>query len=157
MKTLHHTRALTGAILLLAFAALVSACGGEPDDPETQVRAVIAAAEEAAEDRSTRRLMRHISERYQDESGHDKDGLRDLVRVYFMRHQNPRILSRIRDIDLVTSVRADVRLLAGMADTGGGRLQADAFDITLTLDLEEDGEWRVIRAEWRRAGRDVEW
>ncbi|MDQ2069689.1 hypothetical protein [Natronospira bacteriovora] len=142
-------------ILMIALLAVVG-CSRDPADPEQQVRAVIAAAEEAAEDRSTRRLMRHVSENYRDQSGRDHEALRDLVRLYLLRHQNPRILTRIRSIEFVTSVRAEVRLLAGMADTGMGRLQADAFEITLTLDLEEDGEWRVIRAQWRRAGRDAE-
>lgn len=141
---------------LLTVLLALTACSRDPDDPETQIRAVIAAAEEAAEDRSTRRLMHHVSENYSDQSGRDYDGLRDLVRIYLLRHQNPRILTRIRSVELITAVRAEVELLAGMADTGAGRLRADAYEITLSLDLEEDGEWRVIRAQWRRAGRDAE-
>lgn len=143
-------------IALLTALLTLTACSSDPEDPETQIRAVIAAAETAAEDRSTRGIMRHVSENYEDQADRDHDGLRDLVRVYLLRHQNPRILTRIRSVELITAVRAEVDMLAGMADTGVGRLQADAFEITLSLDLEEDGEWRVVRASWRRAGRDAE-
>jgi hypothetical protein len=76
---------------------------------------VIAEAKAAAEDRHTRRVMRHVSERYSDDRGLDGDDLRNLLRGQFLMHQSVHLYTRIQSIEFPTPVRAEVILLAGMA------------------------------------------
>jgi len=137
----------------LLLAAGLMACGGGPDDPEQQVRAMILEAEQAAEQGNTRRIMRHISDNYRDDDGRGKDDIRNYVRGYLLQQNNPQLSTRIRDIDIVTPVRARARLEVRLADSTAQRARALSrtggnLALELTLDREADDQWRVVRADW---------
>jgi hypothetical protein len=138
-------------LLLLALAA----CSGGPDDPEAEIRALVAEVKAAAEDRHTRRVMRHVSEHYRDDRGLDAEALRNMLRAQFLIHQSIHLFTRIQSIEFPTPVRARVVVLAGMAgsaaesaDWARADLRADLYRFELTLEREDDGEWRLIRADW---------
>lgn len=117
------------------------------------MRAVVAAAEHAAEARDASALAALIADDYGDARGNDADAIRRYARGYLMAHQSVRLLTRVDEVefmgDELARVRVSVGALGREADSGAAwNLAADIheFDIRLARD---GGEWRVIRAEWQ--------
>jgi hypothetical protein len=147
------TLLLTGLFLTLA------ACSGDrPDTPQAQVRDVIESMQTAAEDRSTGGVMRHVSGRYTDEDGRSREDLRDRLRIYFLQRNSLELSVSIESIEVITPVRVEARLRVSMAGSAAQRARALSgigdrpMYFTLSFDHEEDGDWRVVRAEWSRDG-----
>jgi hypothetical protein len=132
------------------------ACGGDPQSPEEQVRAVIGAIEQAAEEGDVSAFKAAISESYQDARGFDKRDLAAYVTFHVLRHTHRRFFARVRSIDIRDGGRAEVVVVAaisgqevsGLEELAG--LNADVYKIDLDLDDEGDGDWRVVWAQWRR-------
>jgi hypothetical protein len=143
--------AAAGALLLA-----LHACGPEPDDPEARVRALVARAEAAAEDRDTGALLALLSPRYRDAHGGDRDAARALLVHTFLRHQSVHLLVRLRELRFPAEGRAALTAFVAMAGSpieGAGALldlRADLHRFDLELATEE-GEWRVVGAAWRQA------
>lgn len=137
---------------LLVLGAFLSGCG-EPDSPESQVRAVVAEAEAAAEARDASRLFELIAPDYRDPRGFGADELRRYLRGWLIAHQSVRLLTRVESIEFPAEGLARLSVTVGMVgrEAGGEAwdLAADVYDLDVTL-AREDGEWRVIRAEWTR-------
>lgn len=140
---------------VLLFPLLVS-CSAERDTPEAQVRALLQRGEVAAEKKESSALRQMISEKYADSQGQDKKTVEAVLRYYFLRNESIHLLTRIRQIGFPRPdiAQADVMVaMAGqpIADAGQlERLRADLHRFEITLAREND-EWKVIRAEWRRA------
>lgn len=145
--------------ILLGLVLVVTACADDPGTPEAQVRTVIESAREAAEEQSTRGVMRHVSERYRDDDGRDKSDLRNRLRLYLMQQESLSLTIAIESVELRTAARAEARMEVELAGSAAERLRSMSgigsrpLYLTASFDLEEDGEWRVIRAEWSR-GRE---
>jgi hypothetical protein len=143
-------------IFLLSVAAFTGACSSERDSPEAQVRALLAQGEAAAEKKETAALRQMISEKYSDSQGRDKKAVDAVLRYYFLRNQSIHLLTRIRQIDFPQPdlAQADVMVaMAGQPISGAEeleRLRADLHRFEISL-ARENGEWKVMRAEWRRA------
>ncbi len=139
---------------LMVFGALASGCG-QPDSPESQVRAVVAEAREAAEARDASRLFGLIASDYRDPRGFGADELKRYLRGWLIAHQSVRLLTRVNSVEFPAEGLARLSVTVGMVgrETGGEAwdLAADVYDLDVTL-AREDGEWRVIRADWRRGG-----
>ena len=141
------------ATVLSTTALVVASCGGAVSDPEAELRAWVAAAEEAAENKNRRALLERISRNYADGRGNGRDELGNLFRVYMLRQQSIAILTKIDSIELMGDSAADVALTVGMAGTGQRAfgLTADAY--RFELELEKDGgDWLLIGARWGQAG-----
>jgi hypothetical protein len=134
---------------LACIALLVTACAGEPS-PEQQVRAVIAAGEEAAEKRDAGELLELVSESYSDAEGRNAAELGRYVRGYLLAHPSLHLVTRIDSIEFPFRDQAHVRMTIGSLAREGPAatldLAADLQDIELELTREGD-EWRVTRAE----------
>lgn len=138
----------------LALAAL--ACSGDPETPEARVRAVFAAIEAAAQARDVAALEEHVSDAYSDPRGHDKRELGAVAAMHLLRNESVHLLTRVRELEIAPDGTARAIALVAMAATPipGPELlptlRADLhrFDVELR---EEDGTWRVTRAEWRPA------
>lgn len=142
---------------VFALAALVAACVvtsacGERMTPEQQVRAVIAAGEDAAERRAHGDLMALVSPRFEGAYGEGPQEISRLLRGYLLAHPSVRVATRIEAIEFPYADLARVHLTVGTlgADVASLEFSADAQDVELELQLE-DGEWRVTRAEWTSA------
>jgi hypothetical protein len=137
---------------LLVLGALLGGCG-EPDSPEAQVRAVVQEAEDAAEARDASRLFDLIAPDYRDPRGFGADELRRYLHGWLIAHQSVRLLTRVESIEFPAEDLARLSVTVGMVGREAGSeawdLAADVYDFDVTL-AREDGEWRVIRAEWRR-------
>lgn len=144
--------------LALLFPWLVS-CSAERDTPEAQVRALLQQGKAAAEKRESAALRQMISEKYADNEGRDKKAVEAVLRYYFLRNESIHLLTRIRQISFPKPDIAQVDVMVAMAgqpiaDAGQlDRLRADLYRFGIMLAVE-NGDWKVIRAEWRRAELD---
>lgn len=147
-------RPLTSGLLIV----LLLACASESDTPQARVRAYLAAGEAAAEDRDLLQLKEMISTQYIDRDGRDRRALTQLMAGYFLRHRGVHLLTQVERIGFAADARAQVTLLAAMAATPIAdtqalfSLHADLYRFELEL-AEEDGEWKLMRAEWQPAIR----
>jgi len=137
---------------VLAAAGLFAACGPSTS-PDQQVRAVISAAESAAEERNLSALMELVSPRYQDADGGSAVELSRTLRGYFLANQSVHLLARVESVEFPYQDMARVRLTVGTLGRRASaaddlRLAADLHEVTLELQLER-GEWKVTRAEWQ--------
>jgi hypothetical protein len=143
-------------IFLLAVVSFFGACSPGRDNPEAQVRALLAQGETAAEKKESGVLRQLISEKYSDSQGQDKKAVDAVLRYYFLRNQSIHLLTRIRQISFPQPDLAQADVMVAMAGQPISdaeeleRLRADLHRFEITL-ARENGEWKVIRAEWRRA------
>ncbi|MHB1142431.1 MAG: hypothetical protein ACYC1T_11850 [Sulfuricaulis sp.] len=143
-------------IFLLSVAFFTGACSSERDSPETQVRALLAQGETAAEKKESAVLRQMVSEKYADSQGQDKKAVEAMLRFYFLRNQSIHLFTRIRQISFPQPDLAQADVMVAMAGQPISdaeeleRLRADLHRFEITL-ARENGEWKVTRAEWRRA------
>jgi len=147
-------------LIFATFCTLVlSACSGsEPESPEQQVRAVLAAIEEASEQRSLSGMMQHISNDYIDHRGNTNKDVKRLLQIHLLRNQNISVFTRISSLEVNTDSQpqtASVELSAAMAARGvdlsleTNRLKANTHRFSLALTLEGDA-WRISSGSWQR-------
>jgi hypothetical protein len=142
-------------IFLSSVMFFAGACSSG-DSPEAQVRALLAQGEAAAEKKESAVLRQMVSEKYSDSQGQDKKAVDAILRYYFLRNQSIHLFMRIRQISFPQPDLAQADVMVAMAgqpitDTEQlERLRADLHRFEITL-ARENGEWKVTRAEWRRA------
>ena len=135
---------------------LLVSCSPAGDSPETQVRTLLKQGEMAAENKETGVLRKMISEKYSDSQGQDKRAIEAILRYYFLRNETIHLLMRIQSVAFPQPAQAQAIVLVAMAGqpiSGAQeleRLHADLHRFEITL-ASENKEWKVIRAEWRRA------
>jgi hypothetical protein len=134
-------------------AALASGC--EVSDPEAEIRALLAAAEEAAEARDVGFFGGALGAGYRDTRGNDRDELLRALRGYFIANQRVEIVSRVDEIELLGEDAARAVVHAGMLGrrTGAAMLdgvEADLYRFELEL-VHDGGDWQIIGADVRRA------
>jgi hypothetical protein len=138
---------------ILLIAGLLAGCG-DAESPEQQVRKVIDAIEVAAEQRDVSDLMQHVSKNYRDGNGDGPDEASRYVRGYFIANQSIHLLTRVEEIQFLSSDEARANVLVGMvgreaAASGSWDLAADLYEFDVAL-LREDGDWKVTYARWNR-------
>jgi hypothetical protein len=148
-------RAPALAAVLAAGLLALAACA-RPDSPEAELRAVIAAAKEAAEARDAGALFDLIAPDYRDAQGYGADELKRHVRGWLIAHQRVRLLTRVNSLDFpaddLARAQVTVAMLGRETDAANAwDLAADIYEFDLTL-AREGGDWRVTRAAWQRAG-----
>ncbi len=148
-------RAFARGLLLLSLALLVLSCSREDDSPEAQIRRFVAAGIEAAESRDSGALQDMLHIAYRDDRGYDRKQLGGLLRVYFLRHKNIHLFSKIDRIELINDSQARVNLHVAMA----GSVIADVDALAslraqiyrFELDLIRQPEWQLQHARWAPA------
>ena len=146
-------RPLVALFLGLILIAL-GGCGSEPDTPEGQVRMRIGEMEAAAEAGDIGTFKELVSERYNDPYGNDKRLLTSFVTFHVLQNQRGReVIVRLREVQLVEPSRAAVSAHIGLAGAGASSaLRGSVYALELDLEQEEDEEWRITWAQWKRAG-----
>jgi hypothetical protein len=156
-------RPFYSAHALLVFLALspsllfIVGCSDEVRRPEAEVRALIAAAEEAAELKSADALSEMIHSSYEDNHAYNKVGIMRLIRLYLYRNVAIHVFTQVREIENPDPKRVNATLIIAMAGTpmksvdDVQRLQAEIFYVDLDFMDTGDGEWQVTHANWRRA------
>jgi len=145
MKTLAIASALA--------AVLVAGCGA--GDPETEIRALLVAAEKAAEERDVGFFGDALGAGYRDARGNDRDGLIRSIRGYFIANQRIEIVRRVDELVLEGADAARAVVHAGMVGQRAGAtlidgVEADLYRFELEL-VNDGGDWRIIGADYSRA------
>ena len=139
--------------LVSALAVLAAGCGAS--DPEAEIRALLAAAEEAAEARDVGFFGGALADDYRDARGNDRAEMLRKLRGYFIANQRIEILSRVDEIVVEDDGSARAVVHAGMVGRRAGAALIDGIDADLyrfELTLVNDGaEWQVASADFRRA------
>ena len=139
--------------LVSALAVLATGCGAS--DPEAEIRALLAAAEEAAEARDGGFFGGALADDYRDARGNDRAEMLRKLRGYFIANQRIEILSRVDEIVVEDDGSARAVVHAGMVGRRAGAALIDGIDADLyrfELTLVNDGaEWQVASADFRRA------
>lgn len=128
-----------------------NACG--PRDPDGELRALIEAAETAAEARDTGFFRNLISADYADRRGQRRDDVVNTLRAYFLLNQTIEIVSRIEAIELFGDDAASIKLQTAAVGRADGRSVLDIDGDLYRIELElgrEGSEWRIIGADWNR-------
>lgn len=130
----------------------LAACGREPG-PEDQVRAVVAEAAEAAEARDASALFELVAPDYRDGRGNGAEDIERYLRGYLVMHQSIHLLTRVDEIEMLAPDLVRLRATVGMLGresraAASWDLAGDVYEFDVTL-AREDGQWRVIRADWR--------
>ena len=105
---------------LAAALAAVLAAGCGAGDPETEIRALLAAAEKAAEERDAGFFGDAIGASYRDARGNDRDALIRSIRGYFIANQRIEIVSRVDEVVLEGADAARAVVHAGMVGQRAG-------------------------------------
>jgi hypothetical protein len=145
---------MRGLLLSLLSASLGAAMGScAPDDPETELRAFVAAAETAAEARDTGFFREAVSASYADRRGQSRDDVINVIRGVFLANATVEVVSRVETIALTGEDVATVTLRAALVGKAQGAsvldIDADLQRFELEL-VRESGSWRVIGADWER-------
>lgn len=143
----------TAVTLLLAL--VVAGCGSG-ETPEEQVKQFVASGKEAVEARNIGDVKKLISEMYKDGQGRTR---RDLVAVsarYILANKNIHLLTRIGELTFPAPNQAMLQLYIAMTGQNVSDLdsllnmQADLYLFDMEL-VREDNEWKLLKADWRRA------
>ena len=136
-----------------ALAALATGCAA--NDPEADIRELIAAAEEAAEARDVGFFSDVLGESYRDARGNDREEMLRALRGYFIANQRIEIVSRVDEIVIEGEHAARAVVHAGMLGRRSGTALIDGLDADLyrfEIELVNDGgDWQVIGADFKRA------
>jgi hypothetical protein len=124
-------------LVAFAFAVALVACARE-GSPEAEVRAVITAAEEAAEAGDVSAAMDLVADEYADANGFDRQELR-----YFLMNPSMKLLVRVEDVQFPADELAQARVTVGVLGQGL-ETQLETFDVEL---VKEDDDWRLRRAD----------
>jgi len=139
--------------IAIALAALASGCGAS--DPQAEIRALLVAAEGAAEARDVGFFGDAIGANYRDARGNDREAVLRMLRGLFIANQRVEIVSRIDEIVMEGADAARVVVHAGMVGRRTDATLLDGLDADLyrfELELVNDGgNWQVIGAEFKRA------
>lgn len=150
MESRHPIRFFVLAVMLS------SAACSKPTTPEQRVRDFIDRNEQAAEQKDMGTLRKSVSERYSDDDGRDRRMIEGIMRLYVLRHESIHLFTRIEKIAFPKPAEAEVaiyvamaaRPIANPAQLATFRANLYRFDLVL---VEEDSQWRVLRAAWRPA------
>lgn len=144
-------------VLLFLLAILMPA--GMPScsrsSEEDRVKKVISEIEEAAENKKIGAILENISRSYRDPQGHDYNGIKALLLMYFYRHE--RISVYITGLELkLSDVSARAVFDAVLSGAKDIQMPADIIPEAMgiygfeVLFAKEDGEWKVTSAKWER-------
>lgn len=135
-------------LLTVLLAIAIPGCDSPAPGPETEIRSLLQAAEQAAQEHDLGLFKDHLASGYTDRHGNDREAFINHLRLLFLRYRQPHLLTRIETIHLPSPRRAEVTLWLGSADSS--RLSLDSHRVELILILNKN-EWQVLHADWRRA------
>jgi hypothetical protein len=131
--------------VVLILSATLVACRARSSD-EDQVRALVDAAEIAAEDRDASDVLEFVADDYEDSNGFDKAQLQSFLRAWFLAHPKVELVVSIDTLEFPVDglARAEIAVTnVDLASPDRARLKVEL--------RRRDGEWRVTRAD--RVGR----
>ncbi len=142
-------------LFIIVLLITLQACSNSEMSPEDEIRQYIETGVEAAEARNSDDLADLIHSSYRDPRAYDKTQIEKLARLYFFRHKNIHLFTKINEIDLLSSEEAQVTMHVAMA----GTVISDASVLSslrariykFELSLVKDEEWLLQEASWSPA------
>ena len=142
-------------VILITMTLVSSACTDKEMTREDEVRQYIKTGVDAAESRSANDLGELVHDLYLGQKGLGKPQLIKLLRLYFFRHKNIFLFTKIRDITFPSTNEASVTLHVAMA----GSVIADASVLSslrariykFELQLVKQENWLLQHATWQPA------
>ncbi len=140
-------------VVFLAIALLLWLFLDSESSAEDQVRQYIENGVTAAENRSADDLADLIHDNYLDPRGINKNQLTKLFRLYFFRHKNIYLFTKLREINFLSDSQAQVSLYVAMAGTEISELttlssvRSQIYEFELQLIKQE--EWLLREAKWQ--------
>ena len=141
--------------VLLLFVFFIVSCGNQ-ETPEDQVKQFVAAGEEAVEARNVLEVKKLISGKYSDAKGRTRQDLVAVSARYILSNKNIHVLTRIGELNFPSEDQAILQLYVAMTGQNVSDLdallnmQSDLYLFDLEL-VREDKEWKLSKADWRRA------
>lgn len=148
-------RGVSSLLLLpIAFVGLVG-CGGKSD--EDVLRGILKAVAEAAEAKDVAVIRGYISERYRDREGRDRNALRGLLLMHFLRAETVSVYVRRSEVKVDgrgALVRTNVILARGKRVEKLADLLPEAAEgYHFAIRFEKEGkQWRAVSADWQPIG-----
>jgi len=138
-------------VMLVICLLVVSACGRE--DAETALRSQVQASIDALAEREHGAFMDAVADDFVGPEGMDRQGVSQMVRVYFLRYRQIRLIAGPLSVEMADK-RARVSFAAVLAGGQSGLLpdQAQAWQVDSGWRLIGD-DWRMIALEWRPVAR----
>jgi len=140
--------------LLSLVLVLVQACSDD-SSPEDQIREWIDSAVQAGEQRSPDNLGELMHADFIDQHGNNRKQLAKLLRVYFFRHKNIHLFTRVDSIEMLSANQASVSLHVAMAGTVISDVNAlsslSARIYRFELQLVKQDDWLLRHASWQPA------
>ena len=111
---------------------------------------------DSVEAKERRAVVGMVSEAYVDGRGNERSDLDAILRVYFHRMNNIKLLPKIEEITIYDDTAAQLVLTVGMAGTNDGILGFSADAYQFELEVEKYGsDWRLISARWGEMGGEL--
>ena len=138
-------------IVTVSLTLLLTACFSPPAEDTEIIAATIRELAEAAQERNTRRVNRHISEDFELTLGGQemsRDDTRRMMTAIFMRHRNITVvLTNVQvEIDPGSSRRAQARFNALVTGGSGGILPETAQLYRV------ESDWELTNGDWMLTG-----
>lgn len=135
---------------------ILSACA-RPVSEEDRLKAIVNEAAEAAQKKDIDAIRKHISKSYKDPEGNDYDSVRRILAYHFIRAETVSVFVRGIDIEIkggtaLAAVNAflvrgkDVKSIKDILPESAAGYK---FDLIFK---KEDGDWKVVNAEWQNVG-----
>ena len=140
---------------ILCITLLLNACSDSALSREDEIKQTIETGVKAAENRSSSDLAKLVDDNYLDQKGLNKNELSKLVRLYFFRHKNIYLFTKLDGIEFLAENEALVTLHVAMAGsvisdvTALSSLTAKIYKFE--LELVKQDEWLLRQAKWQRA------
>jgi len=139
---------------LALILVLAQACSDD-GSAEDQIRHLIDNAVRAAEDRSVDGLSELMHADFIDQQGNNRKQLSKLLRLYFFRHKNIHLFTRMDSIEMLSANQASVSLHVAMAGTVISDVNAlsslSARIYRFELQLVKQDDWLLRHASWKPA------
>lgn len=143
-------------LIIICSCLILVACTDDPTSPEQLVRNSLLAMETAAQERSTSVFMSYISDDYSDLQGNNKDELKRLLQILFLRNQKIKVFTLVKSLEINNGF-AEVEISAAMTSRDidlsqeNNRLKADTQRFSITLRPNKNNDiWLVQSANWQR-------
>ena len=120
----------------------LSACGARSSDDE-QVRALIVAAEDAAEARDTSDVLDLLASDYSDSQGHDRAQMQNFLRGYFLANPKIEVRANVQDLEFPVDGLGRARVDIAVLPAG----DSVSLQVEFRRESGKDGPWRVSRAD----------
>jgi hypothetical protein len=140
---------------VLTFSLLLLNCTGQLDSKEKQIETWLEKAVDAAEDRDTSSLTELLALNFRDKRGNNSKQIEKILRLYFFRHKNIFLMTRVQDLHFDSEDQAN--LIVYVAMTGSiisdinllSSLRAKIYRFEFEL-IKQD-EWLIQSANWQPA------